>query len=143
MEASYREYHKTAFTAATVHPAEAAQEAQRMRTVVCSLVGLRPPPPPTQEGTSGDGGGDGGGERVGPTEVDGAVGRAAGEEAEGGEAVGGEEVRTYSRSNGQICTRLFEALRNESRGVDDARGIFMLRLSFSPDITILLCNLPE
>lgn len=90
MEASYREYHKTAFTAATVHRTEAAQEAQRMRTAVCSLVGLRPPPPPTEGGP----GGGGGGKRASTAEVDGARGRVAGEGAEGGEAEGGEEVRT-------------------------------------------------
>ena len=91
VEASYRDYHKTAFTAATVHPTEAAQEAQRMRTAVCSLVGLRPPPPPTQDRP----GGEGGGEQANPAEeADGAGGRVAAEGPEGGKAEGGEEVRT-------------------------------------------------
>lgn len=103
VEESYREYHKTAFTAATVHPAEAAQEAQRMHIVVCSLVGLRPPPPPTREGPDGDGGGEG----AGPAEVDGAGGRVAEEQAGGGEAVGEEEVRTIG---------VIRAFRNQSHG---------------------------
>ncbi|CAM9256084.1 unnamed protein product [Ectocarpus sp. 12 AP-2014] len=61
VEESYREYHKTAFTAAAVHPAEAAQEAGRVRAAICSLVGLHPPRPPMTatphaEGGDGDGG---------------------------------------------------------------------------------------
>eukprot|EP00903_Cladosiphon_okamuranus_P015016 g13894.t1 len=86
VEASYREYHKTAFTAAKVHPSEVAQEAQRMRTAVCSLVGLRPLTSPTDEGASGDGGG----EQASPAEVDGTEGTGA-TEVDRGEAEGGAE----------------------------------------------------
>lgn len=78
VEESYREYHKTAFTAAAVHPAEAAQEAERVRAAICSLVGLRPPPPPTTE-TSHAEGGDGD--------------RSIGEGAEGAAKEDEEEVR--------------------------------------------------
>lgn len=61
VEESYREYHKTAFTAAAVHPAEAAQEAERVRAAICSLVGLHPPRPPMTETPNAEGGdGDGG-----------------------------------------------------------------------------------
>ncbi|CAN0467417.1 unnamed protein product, partial [Ectocarpus sp. 12 AP-2014] len=61
VEESYREYHKTAFTAAAVHPAEAAQEADRVREAIFSLVGLHPPRPPMTETPHAEGGdGDGG-----------------------------------------------------------------------------------
>ncbi|CBJ30237.1 conserved unknown protein [Ectocarpus siliculosus] len=61
VEESYREYHKTAFTAAAVHPAKAAQEAERVRAAICSLVGLHPPRPPTTETPHNEGGdGEGG-----------------------------------------------------------------------------------
>lgn len=109
VEASYREYHKTAFTAATEHPAEAAQEAQRMRTVVCSLVGLRLPLPPTQEGGSGHGGG----EQASRAEVDGTEEREAREQVERGEAEGGAEVHSVGVTV-QVYTRLFVPFRNES-----------------------------
>lgn len=86
MEGSYREYHKTAFNAAAVHPAEAEQEAQRMRTAVCSLMGLHPPSLQSPETAKGDG--DGGG-RIDPREAE-----SAGENARGVQDVHGHEVRT-------------------------------------------------
>lgn len=49
MEESYREYHKTAFSAAAIHPSEAAEEAQKVRGVICSLLGLCLPPPADSE----------------------------------------------------------------------------------------------
>lgn len=43
MEESYREYHKTAYSAAAVHPAEAKEEALKIQAAMCSLIGLSPP----------------------------------------------------------------------------------------------------
>lgn len=71
VEESYREYHKTAFTAAAVHPSEATEEMSRVRAAIAILFGLRPPPDMTTTSPSsrvqddGSGGGevekDGGG----------------------------------------------------------------------------------
>ncbi|CAM9524177.1 unnamed protein product, partial [Sphacelaria rigidula] len=47
VEESYREYHKIAFTAATVHPFQATEEAVRVRAAIAALLGLRPPPDTT------------------------------------------------------------------------------------------------
>ncbi|CAM9618005.1 unnamed protein product [Scytosiphon promiscuus] len=90
VEGSYREYHKMAFAAAAVHPTEAAQEAQRTRVAICSLVGLRPPPSPTTEITTQEGKNGSRGERA----------SIAGEGAEGEEGRGREEVRTMKRWRG-------------------------------------------
>lgn len=49
VEESYREYHKTAISAAAIHPSEAAEEAQKVRGVICSLLGLSLPPPANSE----------------------------------------------------------------------------------------------
>ncbi|CAM9316736.1 unnamed protein product, partial [Laminaria digitata] len=89
VEASYREYHKGAYSAAVIHPTEAEQEAQRMRAAICSLLGLRPPSEsddrslsePERPGTEGGGegvedGGEGDGE-------DGEEGGVVGEGEEG------------------------------------------------------------
>ena len=103
MEGSYREYHKGSYSAATMHPTEAEQEAQRMRAAVCSLVGLRPlsesgdrslsePGKPGTEGGS-EGVEEGGGEECEETE---------GIAEEGGAGIGEEgesrEVR-YARTS--------------------------------------------
>ncbi len=98
VEGSYREYHSTAFTAASTHPTEATQEAQRIRTAVCSLMGLRPPPPPAPEALSGGGGGGGGGRSGGSISqgvssgMDGA-GRSSEGEGAGESVAGTGEVR--------------------------------------------------
>lgn len=42
VEESYRSYHKTAFEAAAIHPSDAAEEASKVRSVVCALLGLSP-----------------------------------------------------------------------------------------------------
>lgn len=42
IEESYRSYHKTAFEAAAIHPSDAAEEALKVRSVVCELLGLSP-----------------------------------------------------------------------------------------------------
>lgn len=91
VEESYREYHKTAFTAAAVHPAEAAQEAERVRAAICSLVGLHPPPPPTTETPHADGGDSDGG---------------IGEGAEGAAREDEEEVRGKEWCGGHFCRTL-------------------------------------
>lgn len=98
MEESYREYYKTAFTAASVHPAEAAQEAQRTCAAICSLVGLRPPPPPTTktaETTAPMDNGDSRGGGLGASE----------EGAEGDDGPGGEEVRTETSGGGSMFVK--------------------------------------
>lgn len=99
VEGSYREYYKGAYSAAAIHPAEAEEEAQRMRVAICSLLGLRPPSEsddqslsePEKPGTEGGGDGaeDGGeGEKV--EEGEGKAERGVGI-GEGGE---GREVRS-------------------------------------------------
>ena len=91
MEGSYREYHATAFTAAGIHPAEASEEGQRIRTAICSLMGLRPPPPQTPEAPGGDGGNDGA--RTGRDSTPGMDGPGRNAESRGTEGTGAEEVR--------------------------------------------------
>lgn len=61
VEESYRDYHKTAFAAAAIHPSEVFREASRVRVAVCTLIGLRPSAENTSPlGPEGDNGGRGG-----------------------------------------------------------------------------------
>lgn len=55
-----------AFTAATVHPLEATEEALRVRAAIAALLGLRPPPDSasTSSLSSGVEGDESGGDKV-------------------------------------------------------------------------------
>lgn len=95
MEASYREYHKGAYSAASIHPTEAEQEAQRMRTAVCALLGLQPPSDADEQSlsTMGKPGTEGGGEGV--------EGGAEGEEREDGEGIAEGEAGVGEEEEGR------------------------------------------
>lgn len=124
VEGSYREYHSTAFTAASIHPAEATQEAQRIRTAVCSLMGLRPPPPPPPEALIGGSGGGGGGVDQGVTAGMDGTGRSAEGEGAAGSVAGAEvrtagETRTFELAMGLTGSHL---RKNKIRSRHDSAG---------------------